>query len=176
MAIRWINNYHRGFNRLWLVLAVIGAFAFVVLNAWIGKYRVDKPGGRIRVFPVGVSIEKASPIASRVSKQWREWYAKDKQRSKSSAMEFLVKLSIFKEVQSMKEAKHFSKDTLEKIIDEEIKREKAYQEQVRKYPSRVWRARGRFARDLLGTFIVTFAFGHGVFLVVYWIIKGFRKG
>ena len=28
-------------------------------------------------------------------------------------------------------------------------------------------------RDLIGAFIITFAIGHGVFLVVWWIIRGF---
>ena len=47
MAIRWVNNYHRGFSRLWLVLAVMGAFVFVTFNMLMGEllmgeYKVSK--------------------------------------------------------------------------------------------------------------------------------------
>ena len=37
MAIRWVNNYHKGFNRLWLVLSFLAAFV-----AWISDGNVVK--------------------------------------------------------------------------------------------------------------------------------------
>ena len=37
--MRWINKYHKGFNRLWLVFSIVGAFAFVGLNALTGGYK-----------------------------------------------------------------------------------------------------------------------------------------
>ncbi len=44
MAIRWINNYHRGFNRLWLIISVmITCFVVFGVNAWWNeKYRDKK--------------------------------------------------------------------------------------------------------------------------------------
>ena len=174
MAIRWINNYHRGFNRLWLVLSCLVAFAFVGFKwlSGLSGYSVRKPEWGWIVYPVGTNLEKISPIRTRMREQWREWYVNNQLSSElPSVAELLTKSRILKDVESMKEAKYFSKNALEEIIDQVIKREKAYQEQVKTYPQRVWKARGRFVRDLLGTFIVTFAFGHGVFVVVYWITK-----
>lgn len=41
--MRWINKYHKGFNRLWLVFSIVGAFAGVGLNALMGGYEVLNP-------------------------------------------------------------------------------------------------------------------------------------
>lgn len=43
-TVKWINNYHRGFNRVWLIVSVIVACLVVAYLADEGKYRVgDKP-------------------------------------------------------------------------------------------------------------------------------------
>ena len=43
MAIRWINNYHRGFNRLWLIISVmIACFVVFGVNAWWNEKYRDK--------------------------------------------------------------------------------------------------------------------------------------
>lgn len=105
---------------------------------------------------------------------------KDEQTQIAKTSEFeesteeLAKRRILTDVRSMKEAKVFTMDRLKTIIHDELEYQKAYQQAEREYPQRVWKARGRFATDLLGAFIVTFAIGHGVFLVVWWIIRGFR--
>ena len=74
----------------------------------------------------------------------------------------------------MPEAKSFTYAELNKLIDEAIEAEKKYHDWVNTYPQRVWKARGRFVRDLFAGFIVAFVFGHGVFYLVVWIIRGFR--
>ena len=208
MAIRWVNNYHRGFNRLWLVLAVMGAFVFVTFNMLMGEYKVSKlPSVRYPLYRPDVAYRPDEDmIKQHAREQWRELNAKstkdgltveeieDISENKDKSKDLLeslrkrglpgnkdepkdrIKRRIFRSVKSMKEAKDFKKDELIKLIDEAIEKEKKYQDWVKTYPQRVWKARGRFVRDLLGTFIVTFVFGHGVFLVIYWIIIGFRKG
>ena len=98
MAIRWLNNYHRGFNRLWLVLSFLAA----LLALWITwESRV-------------ISTEKVE----------------DSERTAGTY--------------------HFIYES-------------------------VFTARVRAFQTMLVTFIVIFGLGHGVFLVAYWIIRGFRK-
>ena len=58
--------------------------------------------------------------------------------------------------------------------DRDTFRRLLYEQSDKRQKTRVWQARGRFIRDLLGSFIFAFAIGHGVFLVVWWIIRGFR--
>ena len=164
----WLNKTHRGFNRLCVALAAVGAFAFIGFNALTGKYRVYKPGER---FTVDGTYEHT--IKERVRKRWREWFVNDEHKNRSVSEEYSAKARILKDVQSMTEAKYFSKDKLEKLIDKTIKREKEYLDWAKTYPKKVWRARGLFVRDMLGVFIVTFAFGHAVFRVVVWIGRGF---
>lgn len=186
MVIRWVNNYHSGFNRLWLVLSCLVTFAFVGFNALMDEYKVSKPESVRYWLRYGTGEEM---IKQRVLERWWEWHVKEEGNpqkdkkpglSQSDIKQIVlrsnVKARILTDVQSMKEAKYFKKDELEKLIDKVIKKEQKYQDWVKAYPQRVWKARGRFVRDLLGAFIMTFAFGHSVFLVVYWIIKGFRKG
>ncbi|RKU11902.1 hypothetical protein C6502_07360 [Candidatus Poribacteria bacterium] len=104
-------------------------------------------------------------------KRWREGFINDKHNTTSE--EYSAKARILKDVQSMKEAKYFSKDKLEKLINQTIKREKEYIDWAKTSPQRVWRARGLFVRDTLGSFTVIFGFGHGVFCLVAWIVRGF---
>ena len=165
----WLTKTHRGFNRLCVALAAVGAFAFVGFNALAGKYRVYKPGER---FTVGGTYEQT--IKEHVKQQWREWLVNDEHKNRSVSEEYSAKARILKDVQSMKEAKYFSKDKLEKLINQTIKREKEYINWAKTYPQRVWRARGLFARDILGSFIVIFGIGHGVFCLVVWIGQSFR--
>ena len=164
----WSNKTHRGFNRLCVALAAVGAFAFIGFNALTGKYRVYKPGER---FTVGGTYEQT--IKERVRKQWREWFVNDEHKNRSVSGEYSTKARILKDVQSMKEAKHFSKDKLEKLIDKTIEREKEYLDWAKTYPKKMWKARGLFVRDTLGSFIVIFGLGHGVFCLVAWIGRGF---
>lgn len=176
MAIRWLNNYHRGFNRLWLLLSIIGVFATVGVYALAGGYtaKYPEPGGiywgnfhhwlqRERNHEHVALARKA--IINRVVDLV---YA--------AGDDGLDKKKILEDVRSMREAKVFTTYSLKKRIDEGISKVQEMQKNEKIYQKRKWKAGGRFVRDLLGSFIVTFAFGHGVFLVVYWIIKGFRKG
>ena len=39
IPMQWINKYHKGFNRLWLVFSIVGVFAGVGLNALMGDMR-----------------------------------------------------------------------------------------------------------------------------------------
>ena len=114
----WSNKTHRGFNRLCVALAAVGAFAFIGFNALTGKYRVYKAGER---FTVGGTYEQT--IKERVRNQWREWFVNDEHKNRSVSGEYSTKARILKDVQSMKEAKYFSKDKLEKLIDKTIERE-----------------------------------------------------
>ena len=119
MAI-WINRWHKGFNRLWLVLSCLLAFAFIGFNWLSGTYTPRTvPPIHYVVLPPGTPLLNPSEIPEA-----------EKQKA---------------------EAKLKSYQTRQK-----------------------WIARGRFVRDLLGSFIIIFAFGHGVFFVVRWIVRGFR--
>ena len=90
----------------------------------------------------------------------------------------LDKERIFENVRLMKESKFFTTDNIKALIDYKVaeQHENLAEEQKREriYQKKKWMARGRFVRNLLGAFIVTFAIGHGMFLVVWWIIRGFR--
>ena len=101
-----------------MALAPVGAFAFIGFNALTGKYRVYKAGER---FTVGGTYEQT--IKEHVRKQWREWFVNDEHKNRSVSEEYSTKARILKDVQSMKEAKYFSKDKLEKLIDKTIERE-----------------------------------------------------
>ena len=162
----WLNKTHRGFNRLCIALAAMGTFAFIGFNALTGKYRVYKLGER---FTVGGTYEQT--IKERVRKRWREWSVND--TNKPISEEYSAKARILKDVQSMEEAKYFSKDKIEKLIDKTIEREREYIDWEKTYPQKVWKARGLFVRNTLGSFIVIFGFGHGVFCLVAWIVRGF---
>ena len=126
--MRWLNKYHRGFNRLWLAVSIIGAVATVGVYARAGGYRIMSYNnflwidGRITVMPPGVYPPPPTESAKQKAYQPSE-------------------------------------------------NDKAYEAYVKKQK---WITRGRFVRDLLGSFIIAFAVGHGVFLVVWWIIRGFR--
>ena len=173
MAIRWLNNYHRGFNRLWLVLSCLVTFAFVGLNALIDEYQVSNPSKEVRYFPVPVTDEEM--IKDRARELWLEGVRNKGKALIDDFFDGKQPSTIYGYVKAMPETKSFTYTELSKLINEAIEAEKNHQDWINTYPQRVWKARGRFVRDLLGSFIVTFAFGHGVFLVVYWIIKGFRK-
>ena len=119
--MRWLNKYHRGFNRLCLVFSIVGAFAGVGLNALMEGYKV--------VYPLN------------------PYFIPDRAKAKMTEVD-----------------RQQNQALVDKWYEQEDKRQK----------TKVWQARGRFVRDLLGAFIVTFAIGHGVFLAVWWIIRGFR--
>ena len=164
----WLNKTHRGFNRLCVTLAAMGAIAFIGFNTLTGKYRVYEPGEE---FTVGGTYEQT--VKENVRKRWREWFVNDKHKNRSVSPEYFTKARILTDVQSMEEAKYFSKDRLEKLIDKTIEREREYIDWEKTYPQRVWKARGLFVRDMLGSFIVIYGFGHGVFCLVASIVRGF---
>ena len=120
--MRWLNKYHKGFNRLWLLFSCLLAFAFVGLRWWGGVYkpRIEPPVHDAILLPRRPGQKPKPKQTTEAEKQKKE-------------------------------------DEL-----------KAYQTRQE------WIERGRTVRDLLGSFIITFAMGHGVFLVVWWIIRGFR--
>lgn len=176
MAIRWLNNYHRGFNRLWLLLSIIGVFATVGVYALAGGYTAKYPE------PGGIYWGNFHHWLQRERNHERVALARKAIINRvvdlvyAAGDDGLDKEKILEDVRSMREAKVFTTYSLKKRIDEGISKVQEMQKNEKIYQKRKWKARGRFVRDLLGSFIVTFAFGHGVFLVVYWIIKGFRKG
>ena len=124
--MRWLNKYHKGFNRLWLVFSIIGGVAGVGLNALMGGYRI-------------VSYDNFL------------WH---------SRQVIIMPKGVYPESQTESEKQ---------------KAQKTYEAKQKAYETKQkWKVRGRFVRDLLGALIVTFAIGHGVFFVVWWIIQGFR--
>ena len=199
--MRWLNKYHRGFNRLWLVFCIVGAFSFVGVNWLSDAYKVYiyenvnyENVNRYKYNSRGEFLNsKESKIKQRVQKRWREWVVNEErippEKNNDVLLDeeidrffdkypvgesFSVKEQIFRDVDSMKESQSFTRTQLNTIIDNSIAYEKQIQEANKTYPIRLWKARGRIVRDLLGAFIVTFAMGHGVLLVVWWIIRGFR--
>ncbi len=237
--MRWLNKYHRGFNRLWLVASIIGAFATVGFIGLIGGYQASHKPPEHLDFYFHTSTYRPRSIQGEIKKlvikSWdqlleyekeiaaykKKRAAKDKDKQSARKLRnegmkikdiasqlnlppslvrhwckedltsderleafgidlhpipppFSPKEKILADVQSMAAARSFKKGQLEKMIDNAIEKEKQYQEWENKHPQRVWKARAKAVRDLLGAFIVTFAMGHGVFLVVWWIIRGFR--
>lgn len=175
MAIQWINNYHRGFNRLWLVLSIIGGFAIVGVHALAGRYTARHPALDGIYWGNSHWLERERNH-EHVALARRAIINRVVDLVYAAGDDGLEKEKILEDVRLMREAKVFTTDSLKKQIDEGISKVQRMQKDDKIYQKRKWKARGRFVRDLLGAFIVTFAFGHGVFLVVYWIIKGFRKG
>ena len=179
----WLNRYHRGFNRLWLVISCLLTFAFVSIIWLSGEYKVDVYENvrdywrfrRLAYENLGDSDE--GKIKERVQRRWREWFVNDKRKNKAESLinESSVKARIFTDVRSMTKAKSFTEKQLHVVIDKAIKYEKERQAAEQTYPKRLWKARGRFVRDLLGSFIVVFGFGHGVFCIIVWIIRGFQN-
>ena len=195
ITVLWLNKYHRGFNRLWLVVSCLLTFSFVGVN-WLSdayKVYIYENVNRYKYNSRGEFLNsKESKIKKRVQKRWHEWVVNEERISpeKNNGVLFdeeidrfldkhlgessSVKGQIFRDVDSMKESQSFTKTQLNTIIDNTIAYEKQIQEAKKTYPKRKWKARARFIRDLLGSFIVAFAFGHGVFCIVVWIIRGFR--
>ena len=228
----WLNKYHRGFNRLWLVFTCFPFFIFLlyvllsedykanryveydrrVTNYWSSSRNSDRSWNR--------GEEKSEDIiAAWVQEQWRKdkpWkgeitteqkvrtpartsnsrsateqnvikdlsnrpipnyfqQARDKleqeRAQKSLTPEDRFKRSIVRSVRLMKEAKSFTDKELTTIIGLAVEAEKTY-------PSRAWKPRWRATGHLLVGFIVfiaIFGFGHGVFCLIVWIIRGFRE-
>lgn len=185
--MRWINKYHRGGNRLWLVLSCLLAFAFVSL-LWIsGVYQVylydymeDYQCVKPYHFPYSIDPNEET-IKRRVQKRWREWGVNDKSRKRLPKTRIeadtsyqKTRIRILNDIRSMAEVKFFTDRELNTVVKNAIEYEKEYQAALKAFPLKRWMTRGRIVRDLLGAFIVTFAIGHGVFFVVWWIVQGFR--
>ena len=151
--MRWLNKYHRGFNRLCLVFCIVGAFAFVGLNALMGGYK-------------GVYSLNSYCIPERTKAKTTE--VENQRVNSDETLDAVAKDRVAEGL------------TLEQAIadipleDRDVFKRLWYELVDKRQKTKVWQARGRFVRDLLGAFIVTFAIGHGVFLVVWWIIRGFR--
>lgn len=175
----WLNKYHKGFNRLWLVFSCLPLFICLLTFLLSGDYNPDryvKSGRRLtnvwgsnphsnRSWTHG---EKKSEdiIAAWVQEQWR----KDKPWKGEITTEDRFKRSIVRSVRLMKAAKSFTDKELTSIIDLAVEAEKTY-------PSRVRQARWRGLKLLLVGFIVSisiYGFGHGLFCLIVWIIRGFR--
>ena len=108
---------------------------------------------------------ETNEIGERVRQLWHERYNPDNPYS-----EVLLKADILVDVKSMTEAKSFSDTTLQYMINRVIEAEKTY-------PLRVSEARWRAMRHFIVTLAVcigVFGFGHGVFCLVVWIIRGFQ--
>ena len=156
----WINKYHKGFNRLWLVFSIVGAFAFVCLNALMGGYEVLN-----RSFIPERTKAKMTEAEKQQNKEGEnDWVPTEKldlyaRNIIESSPPYILYIEAIKFVHPE------DRDTFRRLL---------YGQRDKRQKTKVWQARGRFVRDLLGAFIVTFAIGHGVFLVVWWIIQGFR--
>ena len=153
---------------------------FVSFNTLLGEYQVSDPSKGVRYIIAPVTAEEM--IKHRATELWLKGVKHAKRGVTHGDGKALIEdffdgkqpSTIYGYVKSMPEAKFFTFGELRELIAEAIEVEKKYQDWVKTYPQRKWKARGRFLRDLLGAFIVTFAIGHGVFLVVWWIIRGFR--
>ena len=106
MAIRWLNNYHRGFSRLWLVFSCLLTFAVVGFNWLLGGYKVyldNNPYRKVKSYDYGYGYRSfynsaEYKIKQRVQKRWREWFVNDKSRTQlpetsSAADKFLAELT-----------------------------------------------------------------------------------
>ena len=173
--MRWLNKYHKGFNRLWLVFSIVGVFAFVGFNWLKETYNVsfEYPSEKW-VKPLNI---KGAPdfdewmLSMRSTNLWHKWFINEK---KSPADETVVRARILKDVQSMKEARSFTKIQLNAVVDNAITYKKQEQAAKSAYSRNKRRAQTRRIGHLLGAFIMTFAIGHGVFYLIIWIIRGFR--
>ena len=190
--MRWLNKYHRGFNRLWLVFSCLPFFICLLTFLLSGDYNPNRyvKYGRLTDYwgsnPNSnrryTSEEKKSEdiIAAWVQEQWRKdkpWKGEIttegrlKRRIEGEiTTEDRFKRSIVRSVRLMKAAKSFTDTELTSIIDLAVKAEKTY-------PSRVRQARSRGLKLLLVGFIVSisiYGFGHGLFCLIVWIIRGFR--
>ena len=192
--MRWLNKYHRGFNRLWLVFSCLPFFICLLTFLLSGDYKPNryvKSGRRLtNVWGSNphsnrsswTSEEKKSEdiIAAWVQEQWRKdkpWKGEIttegrlKRRIEGEiTTEDRFKRSIVRSVRLMKAAKSFTDTELTSIIDLAVKAEKTY-------PSRVRQARSRGLKLVRVGFIVSisiYSFGHGLFCLIVWIIRGFR--
>ena len=202
--MRWLNKYHRGFNRLWLVLSCFPFFILLLEFLLSGDYKANRYVDDRRVALLWDKRRSEDIIAARVQEQWRKgepWkekistkqkvvedssnrptlskgeqeieipnYWEQARREAELTPEDRFKRSIIRSVRSMKAAKSFTDKELTTIVDLAVEAEKTY-------PSRVWEARWRGLGHLLIGFIVSisiFGFGHGLFCLIVWIIRGFR--
>lgn len=70
--MKWINNYHKGFNRVWLVISVIGAFLFVFYLVDEGEYRV---GGKPNLYA----------ILNNLPSNYYEWTSQDHEQYRTAS-------------------------------------------------------------------------------------------
>ena len=192
----WLNKYHRGFNRLWLVFTCFPFFIFLLYlllsedykaNRYVQYHRRVANFGDLRDKRISEDI-----IAAWVQEQWRKdkpWKGEITTEQKVvedldeikelwelwdrdlSTPEDRFKRRIVRSVRSMKEAKSFTDKELTTIIDLAVEAEKTYPLRARKAR---WRAAGHLLVGFI-VFIAIFGFGHGVFCLIVWIVRGFRE-
>ena len=159
--MRWLNKYHRGFNRILLVLTglpVLIMLLYILLSdEHKAKEYVSSDWGRGPLLSSGEDT-----IAARVQERWRAVQDKPFARPLTDSWFVMVK--------EMPESKQFSDKELKAIIDDTI-------ESAKTYPARVSEKRRQAIKEffiMLAVCAGVFAVAHGWFCIAVWVIRGFR--
>ena len=162
--MKWRNKYHKGFNRLWFVITCIPVVIALIYSQLGSDFKTDRYVDGYVSYKLFARYDEDT-IAEWIQQKWRKKHNPD---NPVSAVLFAARW--LTELKSLPEAKHYTDDELESIINRAIKSEKTYSGRL---SAKRQQALIYFSITL-AVCIAIFGFGHGVFLVVWWIIRGFR--
>ena len=162
--MQWLNKYHKGFNQLWFVITCIPVVIALIYSQSGGEFKTDRYVDGYVSYKLFARVDEDT-IAEWIQQKWRKKHNPD---NPVSAALFAARW--LTELKSLPEAKHYTDDELESIINRAIKSEKTYSERLSANRQEAL----IYFSITLAVCIAIFGFGHGVFLVVWWIIRGFR--
>lgn len=166
VIMRWLNKHHRGFNRLMLVFTLVPVLVVLLYLLLSDDYRARTyyllPGGS------HFTIRQEKIIASWAQERWRKYDSDDSNKSPFSDAMFPG--TLLQEVNSLPEARSFTDEHLQVIIERAITFAETY-------AARAAEARRRAVTHFLITVGVCAGFyvlAHLWFCILVWVIRGFR--
>ena len=164
--MRWSHKYHKGFNRLLLVITccplVIMVFYILLSNRYKVPYHVTDER-LIRLNPDWESDKKIG-----------EWAQKEYQKRRNPDIGYgrdeALYSELLAEAKSLPESLYLTKEHLEGIIDLAVLRARLRRYKV---PEARQRAMKHFA-VVLSICVAVYGLGHVAFFIGVWIAKGFR--
>ena len=166
--MRWLNEYHRGYNRIVLVILCLAVIMMVLYVLLSNEYKTEKfmEHHDRSMFKDDTHWEKEHAIAMRVQQLYRA-----NQKLESPTSGFLLGVFLLEKAKAMPEAVYFNDKHLETVVELAVLKENTYS-------IRAAAARGRVIRHsliALAACVGVFVVAHGCFDIGVWIARGFRK-
>ena len=164
--MRWSHKYHKGFNRLWLVITCCPLVIMVFYILLSNRYKVPYHETDERYIRINPDWESDKKIG--------EWAQKEYQKRRNPDIRYgrdeALYSELLAEAKSMPESLHLIKEHLEGIIDLAVLRAGLRRYDVAEARQR---AMNHFA-VVLSICVAVYVLGHVAFFIGVWIAKGFR--